>query len=71
MNSRHGYEYASGGEVLVVTPLTERSYLSLARAAHLSMGGAASGPAASGKTETVRALAREVGVWAVLFCSRR
>lgn len=55
----------------MVTPLTERSYLSLARAAHLSMGGAASGPAASGKTETVRALAREVGVWAVLFCSRR
>ena len=56
-------EYAGGGgggERLVLTPLTERAQLSLTTALRGFQCGALIGPAATGKTETIRDLAKVI-----------
>jgi len=63
----YGFEYQGVAERLVQTPLTDKAYLTLTQALRTRMGGSPFGPAGTGKTETVKALANQLGRFVLVF----
>lgn len=58
---RYGYEYWGLAPPLVITPLTERAFVSFSRAIHSHCGSLVHGPSGVGRSETIRGFSMASG----------
>ncbi|PHJ17799.1 atpase family associated with various cellular activities domain-containing protein, partial [Cystoisospora suis] len=67
----YGNEYLGAPTRLVITPLTDRCWLTITNCLKLlKLSGSVAGPAGAGKTESVKELARMLGYFCLVFnCS--
>ncbi|KAI0984717.1 hypothetical protein GJ496_002628 [Pomphorhynchus laevis] len=64
---KYNFEYMGVQERLVRTQLTDKCDLTMTQALNARLGGSPFGPAGTGKTETVKALGRQLGRFVLVF----